>query len=42
MSEQENLNFEHKYILDWLKENTQVIIKEIIALSFDCFYRVIQ
>jgi len=23
MSEQENLNFEHKYILDWLKENTQ-------------------
>ena len=24
MSEQENLSFEHKYILEWLKENTQV------------------
>ena len=24
MSEQENLSFEHKFILDWLKENTQV------------------
>ena len=40
MSEQENLSFENKFILDWLKENTQVRKKILYRfdLAFVCIY----